>query len=342
MARSGIHYEEVKSVAETLLGRGLHPTIQRVREQLGTGSNTTISEHLKHWQRDMAETPKAILPPNIPDAVMTALDSFWKIAVQYAEAAFEEQRAVAVQAVAEAEQSRDAALVAQRQAQAEANELRQHLDTAQTTAHDLANRLMMEQERRTVAETAIDAAEQRVQAATETVVHIRAETEARVEQLEAALQQTRADSEQQLAQAQHRFNDERQRGEANEARLMQLLDRDRTDHAAERQVFANERDDWKNQAKIWQARLDAQQRENTDAHTALATAEERQRGLDGEIRQLRVAFQAVENKHLDLLLAAEVLRGELKAALDEQQHLRQRLEHQRQVAAERQIPPNAD
>lgn len=128
-------------------------------------------------------------------------------------------------------------LVAQRQAQAEANELRQHLDTAQTTAHDLANRLMMEQERRTVAETAIDAAEQRVQAATETVVHIRAETEARVEQLEAALQQTRADSEQQLAQAQHRFNDERQRGEANEARLMQLLDRDRTDHAAERQVL---------------------------------------------------------------------------------------------------------
>lgn len=342
MARSGIHYEDVKNAAESLLGRGLHPTIQRVREQLGTGSNTTISEHLKRWQRDMAETPKAILPPNIPDAVMTALDSFWKIAVQHAEAAFEEQRAIALQVVAEAEQIRDAALVAQRQAQAEANELRQQINAAQTTAHDLANRLMVEQERRTVAETAIYAAEQRVQAATETVAQIRAETEARIWQLEAALQQTRVDSEQQLAQAQQRFDDERQRGEANEARLMQLLDRDRIDHAAERQIFANERDDWKNQAKAWQARLEAQQRENIDTHAALATAEERRRGLDAETRQLRAALQAVENKHLDALLAAETLRGELKAALDDQQRLRQLLEHERQAIAERPVSPKAN
>ena len=41
MARSGIRYEDVQAAAETLLGRGLNPTIQRVREQLGTGSNTT-------------------------------------------------------------------------------------------------------------------------------------------------------------------------------------------------------------------------------------------------------------------------------------------------------------
>lgn len=342
MARSGIHYEEVKNAAEMLLGHGLHPTIQRVREQLGTGSNTTISEHLKRWQRSMAESPKAILPPSIPDAVMTALDSFWKIAVQYAEAAFEQQRAAAIQAVTKAEQIRDAAIAEQRQAQAEASELRQHLDAAQTTAHDLANRLMVEQERRTVAETAIYAAEQRVKAAAETVVQIRAETKARIGQLEAALQQTQADREQQLAQAQQRFNDERQRGEANEARLMQLLDRNRADHAAERQIFANEREDWKNHAKAWQARLDAQQRENAGAHAALATAEERQRGLDAEIRQLLTSLQVIENKYLDALLATETLRGEIKVALDEQQRLRQLLERERQTAAERQALSNTD
>jgi chromosome segregation ATPase len=342
MARSGIHYEEVKNAAETLLGRGLNPTIQRVREQLGTGSNTTISDHLKHWQRDMADTPKAILPPNIPDAVMTTLDSFWKVAVQCAEAAFEEQRTMMAQAVAEAEQIRDAAIVEQQQAQTEANELRQRLNIAQTTAHDLANRLMVEQERRTVAETAIHAAEQRVQAATEAVTQIRAETEARIRQLEAVLRQAQVDREQQAAQAQQRFNDERQRGEANEARLMQLLDNDRTDHAAERQLFAHERNDWKNHAEVWQARLDAQQRDNTDAHAALATAEERQRGLDAEIRQLRAALQAVEDKYLDALLAAENLRGELKVALEEPQHLRELLEQERQAVAELQTLINAD
>ena len=94
-------------------------------------------------------------------------------------------------------------------------------------------------------------------------------------------------------------------------------------------------DDWKSHAKAWQARLDAQQRENAGARTALATAEERQRELNAEVRQLRAALQAIENKYLDALLATETLRGEIKVALDEQQRLRQLLERERQPAAER-------
>ena len=34
MARTGISYEDVRNAAETLLGRGLNPTIQRIRELL--------------------------------------------------------------------------------------------------------------------------------------------------------------------------------------------------------------------------------------------------------------------------------------------------------------------
>lgn len=330
MARSGICYEEVKNAAETLLGHGLHPTIQRVRERLGTGSNTTISEHLKHWQQEIAEAPKAILPPQIPDEVMTALDPFWKIAVRHAESAFEQQRIAAAHTVAEAEQSRDHALHERQQAQTEASELRQRLNTAQTTAHQLANRLMVEQERRNVAEAAIHAAEQRVQAATETVTQIRAETEARIRQLGAALQQARADKEQELAQAQQRFNDERQRSEAKETQWIQLLKRDQAERAAERQMFATERENWKNQERLWQTRLDAQQRENTETQTHLAAAEERQRGLIAEIQQLRLSLQETEQRCLAALLAAETLRGELKAAFNEQQRVQQQLDHERQ------------
>jgi hypothetical protein len=62
MARTGISFEDVRDAAESLLGRGLNPTIQRVRELLGTGSNTTISEHLKSWQQQLAKTPKIVLP----------------------------------------------------------------------------------------------------------------------------------------------------------------------------------------------------------------------------------------------------------------------------------------
>ena len=326
MARSGIHYEDVKDAAETLMGRGLPPTIQRVRELLGTGSNTTISEHLKRWHRQMAEAPKAILPPTIPDVVMTALDPFCKIAMPPANAAFDEQRKVAMQTVSEAEQIRQAAIIEQRQAQAEANELRQHLDVMQINAHDLAERLLVEQERRAAAEAAIQAAEQRVQTAIESVAQIRAETEARIAQLEAALLQLRLDKELQLAQAQQRLDGERQRGEANEARLMQLLDRDRAEHAAERKIFATEREDWKNHEITWQNRLDVQQRENTVVRTALAAAEERQRGLDAENQQLRATLQTAEQHYIDAMRIAEILRSESKTALDEQYRLRQLLE----------------
>lgn len=322
MARSGIIYEDVKNAAETLLGRGLHPTIQRVREILGTGSNTTISEHLKHWQQAIAEMPKAILPPTIPDEVMTALDPFWKIAVQHAEAAFEKQRRAAAQAVTDAEQARDVAINEQRQAQAEADELRQRLNTAQTTAHNLANRLMVEQERRNVAESAIHAAEQRVQAAAETVTQIRAETEARIQQLGEALWQTRTDKEQELAQAQQRLNDERQRNQANEARLTQLLNHEQTERAADR-------DNWKNQEQLWQTRWDAQQREQTKTQIALAAAEERQRNLSSDLQQTRLSLQDTEHRYLAALLTTETLRGELKAALSEQQRMQQQFDQER-------------
>lgn len=326
MARSGIRYEDVKDTAEILLGRGLNPTIQRIRELLGTGSNTTISDHLKSWQQQLADAPKIVLPPTVPETVMTALDAFWKIAVQQAEAAFEEQRTLARQTVTVAEQARDVALTAQQQAQAEAAEINLQLEAAQTTSRDLADRLLVEQERRTAAETAIQAAEQRVQAATDAIAQIRAETAARIAQAEAALQQIRADMAQQAIEAQHRFEAERQRGEAGEARLMQLLDGVRTEQTIERQAFATERLDWKNRETTWQARLEIQQREQADIRATLATAEERQQNFAHEIEALRPLLHQAEARYLETVREEETLRGELKAVLAERDRLQQQLE----------------
>ncbi len=325
MARSGIRYEDVKDAAETLLSRGLSPTIQRVREVLGTGSNTTISEHLKHWQQRLAATPLAILPPAVPEVVMAALDAFWKTAVQQAEIAFDEQRAIAVQTVTAAEVARDQAITEAQQAHTEVAEARHEYQMVQTTARELADRLLVEQERRTVAEAAIAAAEQRVQAALATVVQIRAETEARVAQLDTALKQLRRDMEQQRLEAQARFTTERQRGEANETRLMQQLDRTRQEQLAERQTFMAERQDWKNRENAAQEQREALRQENIKLQTTLATAEGHQNALVNEIKQLRTSIQQAETRHLDAVRDAEALRGELKAALADRERLQQEL-----------------
>jgi chromosome segregation ATPase len=323
MARSGIRYAEVQAAAETLLGRGLNPTIQRVRELLGTGSNTTISEHLKNWQQQLAETPKVILPPAIPEAVAAALDAFWKIAVQHAEAAFEEQRAATAQAVAVAEQARDAAIAEQQQARNEADARRRHLEAIQAANRELTDRLLVEQERRAAAEAAIQAAERRIQAAADTVDQIRAETTARVAQLETTLQQLRSDTDRQLAEAQNRLATERQRGEASEARLLAMLDQLRAERSAERQVLATERQDWKNRETTWQDQRDIQQRENAELRATLAVAGERQTALTTELQQIHLALQAAEARHLETVREAEALRGELKAVQADRQRLQQ-------------------
>lgn len=342
MARSGIRYEEVQEAAETLLGRGLNPTIQRVRELLGTGSNTTISEHLKHWQQQLAESPKAVLPPAVPETVMTALESFWKIAVCQAEAAFEEQRAVAAQAVAAAEQARDAAVAGERQAQTAADDLSRQLDAATLSARQLADQLLVTQERRAAAEIAIDAAEKRTQAAIDAGAQIRAETEARVAQMETVLQQLRADMSHQQTQAQQRIDDERQRAEANETRLMHLLDQDRAEQAVERQTFAAERQEWKNREAGWRMQQEAQRRENIETRAALATAEERLRVRDTELRQVRAALATAENRYGDMARATDALRNELRAALDAQNRLRQSSEMSRPAQPNPKILPESE
>jgi chromosome segregation ATPase len=335
MARSGIRYEEVQEAAETLLGRGLNPTIQRVRELLGTGSNTTISEHLKHWQQQLAESPKAVLPPAVPETVMTALESFWKIAVHQAEAAFEEQRAVAAQAVAAAEQARDAAVAGERQAQTAADDLSRQLDAVTLSARQLADQLLVAQERRAAAEIAIDAAEKRTRAAIDAGTQIRAETEARVAQMETVLQQLRADMSNQQTQAQQRIDDERQRAEANETRLMHLLDQDRAEQAVERQ-------EWKNREAGWRMQQEAQRRENIEIRAALATAEERLRVRDTELRQVRAALATAENRYGDMARATDALRNELRAALDAQNRLRQSFEMNRPAQPDPKIFPDSE
>lgn len=342
MARSGIRYEEVRDAAEALLGRGLNPTIQRVRELLGTGSNTTISEHLKNWQQQLAEAPRIVLPPTVPEAVMTALDAFWKIAVQHAEAAFEEQRIAAAQAVEAADQARDAAIAEQRRIQAEADERGRKLEAARTAARELADRLLVEQERRAAAETAIQAAEQRALAAAETVAQIRAETDARVAQLETALQQSRADRAQSLAEARQQLEAERQRGAANETRLTEMLDHARAEHLAERQTFADERQNWQSRDAALARELEQQRWEQTELRDQLSRAREDLRQITAELEMAQTTAREQANRHLETARALEMNGVRLEAESQLRQQLERELENLHTLLKHRLAAPSGD
>lgn len=93
MARPGIEFKAVERVARQLLSQGQHPSVQKVRDVLGTGSNTTIAKHLKTWQKAFSQSISPTLPESVPDDLMIPLDDFWNTAVARAESNYQKLKA---------------------------------------------------------------------------------------------------------------------------------------------------------------------------------------------------------------------------------------------------------
>jgi len=92
MARHGIDYESVKQAASKLLIKGISPSVQKIRELLGTGSNTTIAEHLKFWREQQALKKIHHLPATIPNELVTVIETLWQTAMERAEKQMEDTK----------------------------------------------------------------------------------------------------------------------------------------------------------------------------------------------------------------------------------------------------------
>jgi chromosome segregation ATPase len=81
MARGGVTFTEVEEAAQYLQGLGRNPTVDAIREHLGTGSRTTLAEHLKCWKSLQADGEGRLPKPLL--AVVTGLwDNLQSLAMQ--------------------------------------------------------------------------------------------------------------------------------------------------------------------------------------------------------------------------------------------------------------------
>jgi chromosome segregation ATPase len=71
MARPGITYNEVVGAIDSIIAAGADPTIQRIRDNLGSGSPNTIHKHLSSW-RD-ARPPSQRTAPELPADLQSAI-----------------------------------------------------------------------------------------------------------------------------------------------------------------------------------------------------------------------------------------------------------------------------
>ncbi len=91
MARQGISKKQVFEAATALLDEGTPPTVQNVRNRIGSGSYTTINTHLAVWRQEHAGQVPANIPA-LPEKVMAVFNQAWAVAVKAAQADVDTQR----------------------------------------------------------------------------------------------------------------------------------------------------------------------------------------------------------------------------------------------------------
>jgi len=131
MARTGVSYEEVEKVANQLYQQGITPTVQRVRETLGTGSNTTLARHLKDWHEQYFSEKSSRIPMSIPEELTASVDGFWAAAVAKADENYQEFRVSVENERDAAIAEKDAALLRLADIEQQNSQLQQTLKDAQ-------------------------------------------------------------------------------------------------------------------------------------------------------------------------------------------------------------------
>jgi len=76
MAR-GITQQDVFEAADALLSRGERPTIDRVRQELGSGSPNTINPHLDSWWLALGKRVGGVQSDGLPPSVVQAMTRFY-------------------------------------------------------------------------------------------------------------------------------------------------------------------------------------------------------------------------------------------------------------------------
>lgn len=310
MARSGVQYEDVQRAIDDLLARGESPSVQKVREVLGTGSFTTISEHLREWRTRREENRDVPPPRGMPAALQELAEALWQKAEESANAALAHYREEADGRVEAAE-----ARVAEARRQAE--------DASQREAALAAHLTHTEQrlEERSAALAHCEAERDQLDSQVRRLESRRAELEGLLERIRGEMASQAREYQQALgtleAEQRERLAREEQRHESAEARLMGLLDEARQERQAqEKSAAAREA-----QLEKRHSRLEQQLQESRGL---LVEEERKHRDTDWARRQAETL--ADTRRHEQALLQARV--DEQKRTIEEQALRLRNLEEQ--------------
>lgn len=84
--RKGITQEQVNAAADAFVSAGENPTVEKIRQSLGTGSPNTVTRMLEVWRSTLAQRLQEVIKlPDIPPEVGQAFAEAWRLALTHAE-----------------------------------------------------------------------------------------------------------------------------------------------------------------------------------------------------------------------------------------------------------------
>ena len=125
--------ESIHAMADKLIAEGKRPTLALLRQELGGGSYTTISEAMKLWREVKARnaiTPIAPMPEDVITTINDAAQQIWQTAMTVAENKLQSERDALKEARLEMEIAQNEAIEMADQLDREVSQLKQKLDDA--------------------------------------------------------------------------------------------------------------------------------------------------------------------------------------------------------------------
>lgn len=300
MARSGVRYEDVQRAIDALLEKGEAPSVHKVREVLGTGSFTTISEHLREWRARREENRDLPPPRGMPEALQELAESLWEKAQASANEALAHYREEAEGRVDTAREEAGEALRRAEDAEQRESALAAHLARTEQRLEEQSGELARrESERDVLAEREAKLASRQTRLEAQ-LASLQQENERQAREQQQALTE-------QAARHQERLAREEKRHESSEARLMGLLDEARQERQAADKQQAQ-------RLQQLEARLERAQQLVQEARGALAEEEKRHRETEWARQQAEERTRTLQ--HEQALMQARI--DEQKQLLEEQ------------------------
>jgi chromosome segregation ATPase len=296
MARLGVDYETVKQAAVKLLSQGAAPSVQKIREMLGTGSNTTIAEHLKIWRDEYAQKTIHHLPATMPKELISSIEVLWQTAMEQAQnqlAAYkqslESEHEVLQQTQRETE--KNAAGLKQKMTEVSAN-----LEKEKAEKQQLNTELVLANDRLEKKDEFLVTQKKHYE---DRLKHLYAEKDGVIMHNHQLQNEVKILQEKLILQAEEQkklFSQQRALQEQSETRWLKLIDQAKQETKEERKKLENTRHYSEEQIKKVEHKLTDAQQNIYEKNTQLKVALEQVNRLTNELRTLEA--ENIKNKSI--------------------------------------------